>query len=225
MLCREWSLVNRRGQVTTILPLLCKCWHCPVCAPVRRRWLKADALDGHPNTFLTLTHRPRPGQSHDEAACEMVRAFRQVRKEAIAKFGLKEFAFLAVFERHESGHPHLHILARVRWVDQKWLSRRWQDLTGSWNVNIQRIRSTAKAVKYCAKYCSKACTPYNGCKRYWRSLDYLDRPKADADGERAPRDTWEIVKVHWWALMQEYGGLGYWIDLHPDHAEVGLGPP
>ena len=53
-------------------------------------------------------------------------------------------------------HIHLHALCEGVWLDKKWLSRTWHQITGdSFIVDIRFCRSSADAARYVAKYASK----------------------------------------------------------------------
>lgn len=53
-------------------------------------------------------------------------------------------------------HPHYHIICEGSWVDEGWLRRAWEVITGdSREVNVQRIAEPSKALSYVAKYASK----------------------------------------------------------------------
>jgi len=60
-----------------------------------------------------------------------------------------------------------------------------QKYTGSPVVWIRAIQSTKQAARYVSKYVSKGPGRFTGCKRYWRSQDYIlehlkDKPIHDS---------------------------------------------
>ena len=172
MYCGDTSLVNTNGWEGTATPLRCKCWTCPDCAPGRKARLKALARRGHPTTFITLTASPAAGETPHEAAQTLVKAWRRIRRELVEKKGMKNPPFIAVFEKTKKGRPHLHILARVAFVNQKWLSNRMRHLARSPIVDIRRVHNDRQAASYVSKYLAKDPTRFSGCKRYWRSMDW-----------------------------------------------------
>jgi len=127
---------------------------------------------GQPNTFMTLTVNPSRGFSPDDRARRLAKAWRKLRALACKKYGYKRIPFLAVFEKHKSGEPHLHILARVKWIDQDWLSRTMALLTGAPIVDIRRVRSRQAIAAYITKYVGKDPTRFKFSKRYWCSQDW-----------------------------------------------------
>ena len=172
MYCGDTSLVNTNTWAGTATPLLCKCWTCPDCAPRRKAQLKALAHRGHPTTFITLTASPAAGETPESAARTLVKAWRRIRRELVEKKGMKNPPFIAVFEKTKKGRPHLHILARLPFVKQAWLSNKMRALARSPIVDIRRVRNHRQAAAYVSKYLAKDPTRFSGCKRYWRSMDW-----------------------------------------------------
>lgn len=172
MYCGDTSLVNTDQWSGEAKPLYCKCWTCPDCAPARKARLKALARAGHPTTFITLTCGPDAGDTAQQAARTLVRAWRRIRRELVEHKNMSNPPFIAVFEKTKKGRPHLHILARLPFVKQAWLSNRMRALARSPIVDIRRVKSARQASAYVAKYLAKDPTRFQGCKRYWRSQDW-----------------------------------------------------
>ena len=205
MLCNEWSLVNRDRGIVTIVPLKCRCWTCDYCHDFRKAELIENAIRGRPNTFITLTINP--GQPGDESAHAqaLAHAWRRVVRAAKRKYKYRSIPFLAVFETTKAGEPHLHILARVPWIDQGWLSKEMANQINSPIVDIRRISSRRAIVNYIAKYVGKEPHRFKHSKRYWSTRDYQlwrkDRDRADLGN----RQSWVIYRasVAFLAEMQE----------------------
>ena len=169
MFCREQSIVatSHFGQVAA--PVKCKRWECPNCVEWRSRCLMARGLEGKPNRFITFTCRR--GQYPDEvsAARAMVAAWRTIvlRWRRLQKWHKCEY--LAVFEPHQSGWPHMHILWKGHWIDQEWLSQQGLALLNSPVQHVFKVTDAKSAAAYVTKYFSKAPTKYGTLKRYWTS--------------------------------------------------------
>ena len=192
VLCREWTLVKESQGVTTAEPLKCRCWTCDYCQPIRLRQLKGMARAGAPDTFLTLTVNPKSGHTPGERARDLAKAWRLIRKRAIRRYRYAAIPFLAVFEKTKRGEPHLHILMRVKWLDQRWVSTVMKELIGAPIVDIRRVRSVKQAAAYVAKYVGKDPVAFQGCKRYWRSQDWELLAAAD-DGSDVPQSSeWRV---------------------------------
>lgn len=197
MLCTEAVLVKQQNASFQAVPLFCKRWHCQICRPRRIRRLKFEARDGKPNRFLTLTHRPQPGETPGEAARALVRHWRELRRRIKRRYKLKSVPFLAVLEPHKSGFPHLHIMLRCRWLEQSWLSEQMAQMADSPVVGIEKIESTRKAAAYVAKYLSKAPEQFDGCKRYWQSPDYASPQRRELKKRKPEKGNWRVAEISW----------------------------
>ncbi|MGA7966800.1 MAG: hypothetical protein WCB49_13120 [Gammaproteobacteria bacterium] len=179
---------------------------------MRQRQLKRLARAGEPDSFITLTSNPATGKTPDERARALVRAWRLVVKRAKRKFGLKRIPYLVVIEATKAGEPHLHILARLRWLPQAWLSEQMDDLIGAPICWIERISGTRKIAGYVAKYVGKAPNKFGGCKRYWRSLDWIvDRPAWDEANKRGGSD-WKIATFRLLTFARRLEQCGYAVE-------------
>ncbi len=226
MLCGEGTLVKNERHQITLSPLPCKCWYCDECRPGRTARLAAEAKAGNPDLFITLTSRRRPDLTPDQAAHFMVIAWRDVRRAYVAEHGPGSLPFLAVFERTKKGWPHIHIVARCKWLDQKWLSDQMRRLIGSPVVDVRRVYGTRKVAAYITKYLAKNPERFDGCKRYWRSLDYLEPEAQAALDPDEPLVTWEKLDTPWQETAAAFERAGFAVAYSRDHALVRLrGPP
>ena len=179
MLCGERTLVKAFVNHTVVEPLRCKCWSCDHCAPYRAAQLRHQAAAGKPLIFITITVNPAVGRDIDDRAGMLFWAWRAVRRRAMRRYGYVSIPFIAVFETTDKGEPHLHILCRVSWIDQDWLSKQMAGLIAAPIVWVKGITETAKAANYIAKYIGKDPQPFKGRKRYWASHDYKLPPGFD----------------------------------------------
>ena len=118
--------------------------------------------------------KPRPLGPEPEKGWPLDRHGRVPRQ---CKLYQDKLPFGAVIEAHVSGYPHLHIMARGRWIDQAWLSAQCQELINSHRVHVRRIDKRSQAVGYVAKYCGKCAHRFGTCKRYWFSQDWKLRER------------------------------------------------
>lgn len=172
MLCSEATLVKLDFDGGTAVTLKCRAWSCPICQPERGRALRGLAFSGKPTTFITLTVNPANFDSPEERARRLADAWRTIVREAKAKYGYKTIPYLCVFEATKAGEPHLHIIARVRWLDQKWLSKRMDALMGAPIVDIRRVWRAKQVASYITKYVGKDPHRFGTCKRYWCTQDW-----------------------------------------------------
>lgn len=137
------------------------------------------AIKGKPETFLTLTVSEASGPDPVSRCRNLVKAWRAVRLAIIKKYKLKALPFLAVVEAQKSGEPHLHIIARMPYVPQKWIAQQMERLIGAPICWIEEVKQTRKLANYVAKYCGKNPQRFGTCKRYWTSTDWLLVPKEE----------------------------------------------
>lgn len=203
--CGQRTIVNDRGTVRQAATLRCKSWGCPDCAPNRQRRLMAECCGGNPTSFLTLTIRRGEAATPDEAARKLSHAWRDLRRLLCYWRGIKKIPFLAIFERHKSGWPHLHIFVRMPYVPQAELSCWMSWLVNSPIVDISQIKSKGQAASYAAKYVTKDNVKFKTAKRYWQSQDWDLR-------EPFVFEKWSDVR---WGTEIIRLGLEEWIAQHP----------
>jgi len=208
MFCSEWSLVKQEFPTITVMPLRCNCWHCHDCRPGRTKRLVAEAKSGLPTLFITLTSRRRPDRSPSWAARELVKCWRNLRRQYVYKHGKGTIPFLCVFEATKKGWPHLHIVARTKWVSQKWLSKEMARMHDSPIVDVRLVTGVGKVAHYISKYISKNPERFEGVKRYWRSLDFLLPDLCLGPFKLVAPDGWQIVRANWVEYGQECEASG-----------------
>lgn len=180
MFCREQSIVatSHFGQVAA--PVKCKRWECDNCKDWRAACLMARGMEGKPNRFITFTCRHAPGEDKVAVARRMVAAWRTIVLRWRRLKPWHKCEYLAVFEPHISGYPHMHILWKGHWIDQKWLSQQGSELLNSPVQHVFRIKDAKSAAAYVVKYFSKAPTKFGTLKRYWTSKNWPKLRHIDA---------------------------------------------
>lgn len=189
MLCTERSLVKHEGETLTVRPLRCKCWRCEHCVKAKKRDLYFKALKGQPTAFLTLTIRKGEVGGPQEQAEALVEGWRMLRQFLTRRLGWDKITFLAVFEHHKSGYPHLHILLRASYIDHRLIRRWWQSRFNSFEIDIRKAENPARRASYITKYVTKAPKGFGHLKRYWCSQDW-DPPRAEKPEDEHPEFTW-----------------------------------
>jgi len=213
MLCGESSLVNHGYLKHRAVTLRCRAWSCDFCQPWRCGRLIGLAKSGKPNTFITLTVNPASGTDANARARALVDAWRVVVRRAKRLYGYKSIPYLCVFEATKEGEPHLHILARCKWIDQKWLSRQMASLIAAPIVDIRRIHDDRHVAHYVAKYVGKGPGQFGTCKRYWHTRDWPLSKRDKLASDTSWNSKWFIVdmplcalRAAWW--LQGYESIG-----------------
>lgn len=173
MICGSGSLVYDDGHSGVAVTLRCRSWRCPDCQPLRRMLVIDQARSGNPTRFITLTVNPSAFADPVERAERLARAWRIVVKRFKRAFAPKEFEYLAVFEATKRGEPHLHILLRGPFIDQRWLSDQMKELIDAPIVDVRRVQNQKHLMWYMAKYMGKDLHKFGTCKRYWRTKNYV----------------------------------------------------
>ena len=105
--------------------------------------------------------------------------------------------FIAVWERHRSGYPHLHLLARAPYIPQPVLSAMWRDLTGAPIVDIRPSSSSHGSARYIAKYLTKHPDVPAGMRHFRTSRRFWLTP-GGLFGRSAPRN--QKCALRFWPL-------------------------
>jgi hypothetical protein len=204
MYCQSTTLVKYEQDARQATALRCRSWNCPDCVDTRRRQLMADVMKGAPTVFLTLTIKHVEGETADGACKRLVDAWRRARRSWCKRQSIKKLPFFAVVEATKAGWPHLHVMLRNTWIDQKWLSAFMLDAIASPIVDIRKIDNAGRAAGYVAKYTGKAAHKFGTAKRYWCSQDYkvrADKEKPEQKKQHTGVERWpeSLAKVvHGW---------------------------
>lgn len=156
-----------------------------------RRRLTTLAAGSHATAFLTLT-------ASVQAHATPLAAFKSLRKawprlvQRMRRLRPHDsIEYLWVWETTRAGFPHLHVLLKAPFIPKRWLSRQWQELTGSPIVDIRRIDDSERAAFYVAKYLTKALNAPPGFRRWGSSAGFLPEPMRTPNPDKDPYLTWE----------------------------------
>lgn len=176
-----------RNGFITLVRISCKMWNCPCCANKNARNWRAYLLDtfnkrfGHEAwCFMTITANK---EAHGVGPEMTIRNLQQIWKplyDRLRRRYKKRLEYVRIFERHESGCYHMHILINcgleydkhafvirskddeLRHPECNWLSDTCAELGGGWRVHIRRVWDDAKrssnvglVVGYILKYMGK----------------------------------------------------------------------
>lgn len=213
MLCSERSLVNRGPYAYRAVSLKCRSWGCDLCQPDRKQQLIALAKRGNPTTFITLTSNPATKRTPAERARALAHAWPIIAKRACKKYGYSSIPYLCVFEATKKGEPHLHILCRVKWIGQRWLSQQMKELTGAPIVDIRQVESKNYVAHYIAKYIGKEPHRFSTCKRYWQTRSWKLPVEVVVEPNQFWSDEWYIVNRALFELRATLASKGYDVEM------------
>ncbi len=194
--CGAWSAVREEDGVFTAVPLRCRSWSCPQCAPRLKKRL-VNALQGvEAHRFITLTCNPQHYPDPETAFRGLSIALGHLIKRIRRLHPKAEFEYFVVWEVTRKGWPHLHMAARGAPLPQRWLSRQWEELTGAAIVHIKRVEQPEQLASYLAKELAKAPTAPSGMKRFRTSRNFLQGHHITTWLRPPGEPGWTVVPVH-----------------------------
>lgn len=217
MLCSEAIRVNSNFEGGQASVLKCKRWSCPLCHPVQRRRVIRLGREGNPDKFITLTDVLGSHETPDEAAQAMRSNFARLIRIMRKRWPDRTIEYLRVFEATKKGWPHLHILMRAPWIDQKWLSETWKALSGAFIVDVRSVKDKEHAMWYVTKYIGKELGKFAGVTRWFRSKGW-NTPKDDNDKPMRFGNHWSKIEgayhTYAWRKRLELEHLGYVVEQY-----------
>jgi len=104
------------------------------------------------------------------------------------RWGARAIGYAKVVELTKAGTPHLHILVECPFISQRELSAAWERLTGSYIVDIRRVRSSKGISGYLSSYLTKALQVPEGMRKWSAARGWVPQtPPAELQpGELAP---------------------------------------
>lgn len=139
----------------------CRDRWCRPCQKERSRIIAAnllDYLDGYLPLFITLTIRTH-GLSLQDSVIKLYNSFAQLRRTDLWQRCIEGGAVVCEIKRCQDDarwHPHLHVLATGKWIEQGWLGQEWLKITGdSYIVDVGRAADELKTAYYLCKYLRK----------------------------------------------------------------------
>lgn len=141
----------------------CKCRWCPSCHASKghhvREYLRQFIAANRDTRLrlITLTLRHSPDSLRTQLD-NLRKSFRRLRQRVFWKRCVVGGIGTIEIKRTEGGewHPHLHIVATGRYVDQAELSKQWLQVTGnSLVVDVREVYTHRAAIEYLCKYVTK----------------------------------------------------------------------
>lgn len=146
----------------------CRDRFCTPCANARSHRISdavATLLDKNGMSFITLTLCGK-GESLRDLLDRLFKHFRALRLHPLWDenvVGGAAFIEIKWSDKAQRWHPHLHIVARAKFIDQAELSAVWRGISkDSFIVDIRRIKDPQQVGHYVTKYASKPLNPTFG---------------------------------------------------------------
>lgn len=226
MQCSQTTLTRRDTHRITARPLLCKCWKCVRCAPMLKRKVIRRAIVGKPTTMLTITINPKAHPDPDEAARQLKTALVVLMRRLRRRYKGDDLQYMAVFEKTQAGHPHLHVLLRAPYIPQRYISHFMSERLDSPIIDIRATRNSRAVARYIGKYLGKDPTKFSGCQRYWCSRAW----RTDHDEQREQKEErkfWHHLERRIDLVADNLTANGWIIqwDTHPDFRDSFIADP
>jgi hypothetical protein len=119
--------------------------------------------------LLTLTVKHNKSHSLRVVLDKVNRAFNCLRRRPIYKDNVTGAVKVVEIKWNEENgwHPHLHLICDAKWIPYEVLRAVWFEITGdSTQVDIRRIKSSAKVARYVTKYLTKSIADWNDRELY-----------------------------------------------------------
>ena len=117
--------------------------------------------------------------------------------------------YLAVFEATKNGWPHLHIICRLPWMSQLWVSVQMDEIMSSPICWIERIADDGRIVHYISKYVGKESEKFGSLKRYWCTTNW-EQPNEDAEDDNEDEYSfYSVEQRHIDFLIEDWIAEGY----------------
>lgn len=193
----------------------CKMWSCAYCADVnRKQWrlriYRASETLGEKWSFVTLTaHSKKRG---DASLINLQEGWKKFSARMRREFGA--FAYVRVYERHEDGAWHWHMLVNLHFEDIKirhgkdgkqtpyseWVARNARECGMGYYTHAENMRTIRGATKYITKYMTKSVDDLpRGIRRIQTSTHFPELVReAELDWQMKvgvwERDLWHVTE-------------------------------
>lgn len=140
---------------------------------MKARRLRGRIAKTNPSRFLTLTLRPSPTLSASEQLALANHAWSILWRRLRRLHPNARLGYAKIVELTKQGTPHLHILVESPFLAQRWLSQQWRELTGSYIVDIRKVKSRRALTGYLTAYLTKAMQVPPGHRKWSSSKGWV----------------------------------------------------
>lgn len=136
---------------------------CLVCGQIRSRKIAnslSALIEKEQPLFITFTVRGLPGDTLQKLLDHLNEGWKQLKRLELWTKSIRGGAVMTEIKWSTTSgghwHPHLHIMAHGKWIDQNRLRAAWYAITrDSHQVVVKRVRDVEEALGYVTKYASK----------------------------------------------------------------------
>lgn len=164
--CTTGTIIGYDPESDTIqlIPATCGRWDCPHCAEHKAHIYYARIMRADPERRVTLTWWTAVLATPLDALKQMKTALRKLAwllrngdpdRNGKPRMEPRVFEYAAIWERHKSGFPHLHLATWGDFVKQSYLSELWERLTGASNTDIRLMSPDTQDRHHWTKYMLK----------------------------------------------------------------------
>lgn len=172
-ICPKGTISLTSGTAVKLFPARCNRWLCPDCGPRKARRLRGRLSRTSPNRFVTLTLKASPETPPLELLAAANRAWSILWRRLRRKWPNEPLGYAKVVELTKAGTPHLHILLQSPYINQRWLSGQWRELTGSFIVDIRKVKSQRMLTGYLTSYLTKSLQVPQGARKWSASNGWV----------------------------------------------------
>lgn len=141
------------GLFKVVTSLKCNSWQCEECRKkLSKKWIR-KINPQKVERFITLTVDTKRFPDRGQALKQLYRAYKHL-VQAIRRRN-KNWEYFSVIEFTQNDWPHLHILQRGSYVEEGWVSKKWDEYGMGIIVEIQAVWGQGAVKHYLTKYMSK----------------------------------------------------------------------
>jgi hypothetical protein len=228
--CPNGTIALTHSTTVNLLPARCNRWACSRCGPRKARRLRKRLERSRPNRLVTLTLRPDPSLTPREQLAIANHAWSILWRRLRRKHGRNAVGYAKIVELTKAGTPHLHIIVQSPFIEQRWLSAAWLELTGSFIVDVRHVQKRKGVAGYLTAYLTKALAVPPGMRK-WSAARHFVPPTPEPpleEGELPPVGSWHrasLLKLSAAYLAGGYTYDGDWLIPPSQPLRPPSGPP
>lgn len=200
--------IDKLNGRIAVIPAACHRWACPACAQRKAAQIYERLSRAKPERHITLTCDPALHEGPLAALDVMKQSLRKLahqlrnpppRPDGAPRWGPFDFEYCAIWERHKSGYPHVHLAQHGSYIPQALISKLWRKLTGAYIVHIKAYELEYYHghhwTKYFLKQIPHTASMYSGYRMVSFSNHYDRNGRDDQVTPSSSPFTWNFVPL------------------------------